>query len=302
MSVFIPIVASLLIAGSVFIVVMLISEYQRQAGMRRSLAFVLKIGSIKPADEELAATRVPSLIGVMVTWLGQRLVWPVNRQQLREHLAWDGKPTQQDVQDAVDRKVIYGVMGLCFGFLLAVLLGGWWWTLVLIGPTVGFFLPDLLIYNSALRRTDEILLNLPDALDLLDLCVSSGLSLQAALNRVSTHQRGPVADEFGRVLQEMRLGVSRAEAFEAMAKRTRQVDLRRFVSAVLQADKLGIPIASVLREQSKDMRVRRRERAREMAQKVPVKILGPLMLCLLPGLFIIILGPAVITAVNLFLR
>ena len=111
-----------------------------------------------------------------------------------------------------------------------------------------------------------------------------------------------MADEFGRVLQEMRLGMSRAEAFEAMAQRTRQVDLQRFVSAVLQADKLGIPIAAVLREQARDMRARRRDRAREQAQKVPVKILMPLMLCLLPGLFIIILGPAVITAINLFLR
>ena len=298
----IPIIAAVMAASAVLILALLVVEYQERASKRRSLAMVLHIGSIKPADEELVATKIPSVAGQVVTWLGARVILPVNRRRLREQLAWCGKPTQQDLQDAVDRKVIYGLVGLCLGLLAGALLGGLWWVLVVVGPVFGFFTPDLLTYNAALHRTEEILLNLPDALDLLDLCVSSGLSLQAALGRVAANQEGPVADEFGRVLQEMRLGMSRAEAFEAMAQRTRQVDLQRFVSAVLQADKLGIPIAAVLREQARDMRARRRDRAREQAQKVPVKILMPLMLCLLPGLFIIILGPAVITAINLFLR
>ena len=298
----IPIIAAIMAAAAVLILALLVVEYQERASKRRSLAMVLHIGSIKPADEELVATKIPSVAGQVVTWLGARVILPANRRRLREQLAWCGKPTQQDLQDAVDRKVIYGLVGLCLGLLAGALLGGLWWLLVVVGPVIGFFTPDLLTYNAALHRTEEILLNLPDALDLLDLCVSSGLSLQAALGRVAANQEGPVADEFGRVLQEMRLGMSRAEAFEAMAQRTRQVDLQRFVSAVLQADKLGIPIAAVLREQARDMRARRRDRAREQAQKVPVKILMPLMLCLLPGLFIIILGPAVITAINLFLR
>lgn len=298
----IPILAALMAAAAVLIMALLVVEYQERASKRRSLAMVLHIGSIKPADEELVATKIPSIAGQVVTWLGARVILPANRRRLREQLAWCGKPTQQDLQDAVDRKVIYGIVGLCLGLLAGALLGGLWWVLLVLGPVIGFFTPDLLTYNAALHRTEEILLNLPDALDLLDLCVSSGLSLQAALGRVASNQEGPVSDEFGRVLHEMRLGMSRAEAFEAMAQRTRQIDLQRFVSAVLQADKLGIPIAAVLREQARDMRARRRDRAREQAQKVPVKILMPLMLCLLPGLFIIILGPAVITAINLFLR
>lgn len=300
MSILLPILAALLVFAAVLIIGLLVIDRQQQAGMRRSLALVLRIGRVKPADEELVATEIRSVVGELVSWLGDRLVLPANRRHLREQLAWSGKPSQDDLRDAIDRKVIYGLIGLCLGFLLGLLLGGVWWIALVALPAVGFFLPDLLVYNSALHRTEEILLSLPDALDLLDMCVQSGLSLQAGLGRVAESQDTPVADEFARVLREMQLGVPRAEAFDAMAKRTHQPDLQRFVSAVLAADQLGIPIASVLREQAQDMRARRRARARELAQKVPVKILAPLMLCLLPGLFIVILGPAAINAMKVF--
>ncbi len=302
MSILLPILAALLVFAAVLIVAILIIERRERLGMRRSLALVLRIGNVKPADEELATTELPSLIGEVVGAIGDRLVRPSTRQRLRDQLAWSGKPRQEDLRDAVERKVIYGTVGLLLGLVLVMLLGGGWWLSVLLLPVVGFFLPDLLIYNAALHRTEEILLSLPDALDLLDMCVQSGLSLQAGLGRVAATQSTPVAEEFGRVLREMQLGVPRAEAFEAMAKRTHQPDLQRFVSAVLAADQLGIPIAAVLKEQADDMRARRRARAREQAQKVPVKILAPLMLCLLPGLFIVILGPAAINAANVFLR
>jgi tight adherence protein C len=163
---------------------------------------------------------------------------------------------------------------------------------------VGFYPPHVLPANEAGHRTREICLRLPDALDLLNLCVESGLGLQAAFAKVAESKNGPVAQEFGRVLQEMQLGVSRAAAFESMARRTKQQDLQRFVSAMLQVDRLGIPVASVLREQAREMRATRHARAREQAQKVPVKILGPLMICFLPGLFVIVLGPAVINTMS----
>ena len=126
--------------------------------------------------------------------------------------------------------------------------------------------------------------------------------MQAALARVAEHQSGPVVAEFDRVLQEMQLGLSRADAFEALARRTKQEDMHRFVAAILQVDKLGIPVAAVLNEQAVEMRKKRQSRAREQAQKVPVKLLGPLLLCFLPGLFIIILGPAIVTVADVFLR
>ncbi len=141
---------------------------------------------------------------------------------------------------------------------------------------------------------------LPDALDMLNLCVESGLSFQAAMSQVADNQTGPVAEEFGVALKEMQLGRSRAEALSALGGRTRAEDVRRFVSAMLQVDKIGVPVATVLREQAKEMRAKRYARARELAQKLPVKILMPLMLCLLPALFIIILGPAAYSIYQVF--
>jgi tight adherence protein C len=141
---------------------------------------------------------------------------------------------------------------------------------------------------------------LPDALDLLNLCVESGLSFSAAVTQVANNQAGPVAEEFAVVLKEMQLGRSRSQALEAMAGRTRQQDVQRFVWAMLQVDKLGVPVAAVLREQAKEMRAKRYARAREQAQKVPLKILMPLMLCFLPALFVIILAPAVYSLYKVF--
>ena len=163
-----------------------------------------------------------------------------------------------------------------------------------------FFVPDILIYNEGLKREEEMTKKLPDALDLLNLCVESGLSFQAALTQVATNQTGPVAEEFSVALQEMQLGRSRSQALEAMAGRTRQEDVQRFVWAMMQVDKLGVPVAAVLREQAREMRAKRYARAREQAQKVPLKILMPLMLCFLPALFVIILGPAAYSIYQVF--
>ena len=151
-----------------------------------------------------------------------------------------------------------------------------------------------------LKRDEEMAKRLPDALDMLNLCVESGLSFAAALGQVAANQTGAVAEEFAIALQEMQYGRSRAEALTAMAGRTKQEDVERFVSAMLQVDKLGVPVATVLREQAKEMRAKRYSRAREQAQKVPVKILMPLMLCFLPALFIIILGPAAFSIAEVF--
>lgn len=297
-----PAVAAALVFAAVMVAAMTMIQYQRTASTRRSLALVLRIGAIHPADERvfhLADAR--SFARSTFSALADRLVTGPNRRLLRNHLDWAGRPTVDDLRATIDRKALLGLVGLALCLLLAFSRGGAAW-LAPLAAIPAFFIPDLLVYNAGLKRTQEILLTLPDALDLLNLCVESGLSLQAGLSRVAATQSGPVAAEFGRVLREMQLGLSRAEAFEGLARRTRQEDLRRFVAAVLQVDRLGIPVASVLREQARDMRAKRHSRARELAQKVPVKILAPLMVCLLPALFIIILGPAVITALDVFVR
>jgi tight adherence protein C len=171
------------------------------------------------------------------------------------------------------------------------------------GAVIGFFLPDLLLYNSGQKRQAQIPRTLPDALDMLTICVEAGLAFDAALAQVARYLHGPLAAEFARVLQEMQIGKSRSEALRAMGERTTVPELRAFVSAMIQSAELGIPIAHVLREQAKEMRVRRRQRAEGQAQKVPVKITFPLILCLFPALLVVIIGPGIIEiSHSLFLK
>jgi len=163
-----------------------------------------------------------------------------------------------------------------------------------VGGAVGFFLPDVLLYNAGQKRQAKLQVALPDALDMLTVCVEAGLGFDAALAQVARNTSGPLAAEFARALQEMQIGKSRSQAFRALADRTTVPEVRTFVSALVQANDLGIPIAKVLREQAKEMRVRRRQRAEGKAQQVPVKITFPLILCIFPALLVIVLGPGVI--------
>ncbi|HXP20684.1 MAG TPA: type II secretion system F family protein [Streptosporangiaceae bacterium] len=164
-----------------------------------------------------------------------------------------------------------------------------------VGGAAGFYLPDLLLYNAGIKRQALILAGLPDALDMLTVCVEAGLGFDAALAQVARNSGGPLAAEFARALQEMQIGLSRSQALRGMVSRTTVPELRAFVSALVQASELGIPVARVLREQALEMRVRRRQRAEERAQKVPVKIMFPLITCLFPALLVIVIGPGVIS-------
>lgn len=169
-----------------------------------------------------------------------------------------------------------------------------------VGAAAGFFLPDILLYNAGTKRQHKIQQALPDALDMLTVCVEAGLGFDAALAQVARNTKGPLAAEFSRVLQEMQIGKSRSQALRASTERTTVPELRSFVSALIQAGELGITIADVLREQAKEMRLRRRQRAEEKAQKVPVKILFPLVFCLFPSMFVVIIGPGALNIVHLF--
>ena len=149
--------------------------------------------------------------------------------------------------------------------------------------------------TPGLKRQARIQALLPDALDMLTVCVEAGLGFDAALSQVARNTNGPLAAEFARALQEMQIGTSRSQALRAMVARTTVSELRSFVSALIQAGDLGISVAAVLREQAREMRLRRRQRAEEKAQKVPIKILFPLIFCLFPALFVVVIGPGVIT-------
>lgn len=164
-----------------------------------------------------------------------------------------------------------------------------------IGGVGGFFVPDLLLYNKGIKRQARLVIALPDAIDMLTVCVEAGLGFDGALAQVARNTRGPLAEEFARALQEMQIGLSRAQALRGMAARTTVPELRSFVSSLIQAGELGIPVARVLREQASEMRVRRRQRAEEKAQKVPVMIMFPLISCLFPALIVVIIGPGAIS-------
>jgi tight adherence protein C len=299
-SVLLPVVAAMMSAAAVLVLGFSIAGHRSTAGVRRSLALVQDSGLPRLMDKE--SLDAPSSWGrEALAALSRILVLPVNRRWIRRQLTRAGRVRPEDAQRVLDQKVVLAFTGLLLGALAVQAFGAAGWLMLLGALAVGYLLPDLLVYNAGLRRTEEIRLGLPDALDLLDLCVESGLSLQSAMGRVAQAQEGPVAEDFARVLQEMRLGVARSAALQSLVDRATESDLKQLVSAIMQAESLGIPIAAVLREQAREMRAKRTARAREAAQKVPVKILAPLMLCFLPGLFIIILGPAAIAVFEWFM-
>ncbi len=160
--------------------------------------------------------------------------------------------------------------------------------------------PNLYLYQVAYDRAAQMQRALPDAIDLMTISVESGLGFDAAVQQVATNTDGPLADEFARVLREMQIGAGRSDALRAMGERSKIPELHTFVSAMVQADSFGIPIAQVLRVQSGEIRVKRRQRAEEKAQQVPVKITIPLIFCILPCLFIAVMGPAAISIMDSF--
>ena len=192
------------------------------------------------------------------------------------------------------------VLGFAAGLLFGLMLGGFNKIMLslIIATALGFFGPDLSIYNLGAKRQADMRKSLPDVLDTLTICVEAGQGFDAALAQVSRNGRGPMVGEAARVLQEMRIGKSRVAAMRALGARTTIEELRGFASAVIQASELGVPIGNVLREQAKEMRIRRRQRAEETAQKVPIKILFPTLFFLFPPLFIVIIGPAALTMIH----
>ncbi len=164
----------------------------------------------------------------------------------------------------------------------------------------GFFLPDAVLRFKARARRERIQAELPDALDLLAVSVEAGLSFDAAIAKLTEHMDGPLADEFGLALSEMRIGESRAEALRKMAERVVAPEMASFTRAVIQADQLGISLGRILRLQAAEARNRRQAAAEERAMKAPIKMLFPTVLFIFPAMFIVILGPAFLNLSRLF--
>jgi tight adherence protein C len=212
-----------------------------------------------------------------------------------------GRPAAWPVPRLVAAKLVLAVVAAGLGLLL--MSGGPSPLTVLLAvatTVVAYFLPELLLYSRGQERQQAISLELADTLDQMTIAVEAGLGFESAMARAGANGTGPLAEELVRTLQDIAVGQPRREAYLALADRTGVVDLARFIRAVVQADAYGVSIADVLRTQAQEMRLKRRQRAEEKAMQIPVKVIFPLILCILPTLFIVLLGPAVMDIVAAF--
>jgi tight adherence protein C len=278
-------------------------ESGRSQGVAKSLAAVeaMNLSPHRLREHELQrpfGDRVLDPLLRQFVRVGARLT-PADRiRKIRRRLDLAGNPPGWDAERMIGLKGLGLVSGLILGAILPPVFGTGplpTTAFIAIGGGLGWFGPTMWIYQKGYDRSELIRRSLPDAMDLLTISVEAGLAFDAALAQVARKTEGPLAREFSRVLQEMQIGTGRSNALRGLADRTDVCELRSFVGSIVQADSLGIPIASVLRVQAKEMRVKRSQLAEERAQKVPVKILFPLIFCIMPCLFIVILGPAVIT-------
>ena len=304
--------ALLLIMGValVFLSIFMVSTALGDAearGLNRSLAVLQAMSS---APKELSkdldkpfSERVLAPLRAGALRIGRRFTGADTGERVRHKLDLAGNPPGWTVDRVVAGKVIGLVAGIVGGVLFTVLIGPPATIRILIiagGGIAGFFAPSMYLYQKAHDRSHQMGRDLPDAIDLLTISVESGLGFDAAIQQVARNTEGPLADEFSRMLREMQIGSGRSASLRALSERTDVAEIRTFVSAMVQADAFGIPIAQVLRVQSAEIRVKRRQHAEKKAQQVPVKITIPLIFCILPTLFISVMGPAVVGIMGRF--
>lgn len=235
--------------------------------------------------------------------LGKKLTPADHAERIRHRLEVAGNPPGWTIDRVTSLKFVGFAAALGISLIGSISFGLGFLPMLatcVLSAVVGYLAPNMYLYQKGYDRTNEMQKALADALDLLTISVESGLGFDAALSHVAKNTQGPLSEEFARVLQEMQIGLGRSKALRALGERTNLADLRGFVSSMVQADAFGIPIAQVLRVQSREIRTKRRQRAEELAQKVPVKILVPLIFCILPCLFLAVLGPAVIGIMESF--
>ena len=218
-------------------------------------------------------------------------------ERTEKRLAMAGNPGDMKVSDWLGIKAIgagvgFGVLFILFGVLGGQIVQGL--LLALVGAGIGYIGPEFWLGRRVKARQKAILIGIPDALDLLTISVRAGLGFDAALGKVVEKLNGPLTDEFRRALAEVRVGKARRDALRDIVPRTEVVPLTNFIGAIIQAEQLGVSISKVLQVQSEQLRIERRQRAEEQAAKAPIKMLFPLVGCIFPSLFIVILGPAII--------
>jgi tight adherence protein C len=225
-------------------------------------------------------------------------------ERTEKNLALAGNPGDLRVNDWLGIKAIGAIVGGVIFFLLFAVVGVMKLPfliailMTIVGVLVGYTVPEFWLGRRVRKRQKLILLMIPDALDLLTISVRAGLGFDAALGRVVDKLQGPLTDEFRRALAEVRVGKARRDALRDIVPRTEVAPLTNFIGAIIQAEQLGVSISKVLQVQSEQLRIERRQRAEEQAAKAPIKMLFPLVGCIFPSLFIVILGPAIILIVQ----
>jgi tight adherence protein C len=225
-----------------------------------------------------------------------RLTPQRNMQELQHRLELAGRPYGWTVVNFVGLRVVAALLLGALGFVLTLLADLSFLQRLLLAFALGglgYYLPIIWLGRRTRQRQSALLRALPDGLDMLNICVGAGLGFDAALSRVSEQWKTPLADEFNRVVAEIRLGKTRRQALLDLARRTEVMELENFVATIVQADQLGVSIAKVLRTQAEQMRILRRQRAEEQARQASIKLLFPLVFMIFPSLLAVLLGPAI---------
>lgn len=237
---------------------------------------------------------VPMMRG-MLLWIG-RYGPKQSAERMRLNLQQAGNPGNlQPMQFAGIRMVLAVVLLIIFGFVTTSQQMEWTQAAMYtaLGATLGYLLPSMWLGQEIKKRKKNIVKSLPDAIDLLCISVEAGLSFDQALTRVADKWENELCKEFKRMLTDVRLGRVRREALRDLSARCGVDDVQTFVAAVIQAEQLGVSMSRILRIQSDQMRLRRRQRAEEEAHKAPIKMLFPMVFLIFPSLFVVILGPAI---------
>ena len=296
-----PIIIAVCVGGGILLLVVGLTSGSPVDPVQARLT---QLGSVQARNlEEMELQRPFSertlrpLVG-RLSRMGGRLGSASSTDVAEKHLAMAGNPGDLRVTDWMGVKILVGIatgaiMFLLFGLLVAGLVAGVF--LGMLGFGIGFLLPEFWLGGKIKARQKIILKMIPDTLDLLTISVRAGLGFDAALAKVVEKLPGPLTDEFRRALAEVRVGKARRDALRDMLPRTNVAPLSAFIGAIIQAEQLGVSISKVLQVQSDQLRIERRQRAEEMAAKAPIKMLFPLVGCIFPSLFIVILGPALIS-------
>ena len=243
----------------------------------------------QPFYDRILRPFVRGLARFIVRWTPQKQI-----EEMRHQLMVAGNPGGLDVRDFIGIRGLSAALlgGLCL-FLFARNSNPMQLAIFSLGgAALGFILPNLWLKSRVSARKKQIVRALPDALDLLTICVEAGLGFDGALNKVVEKWDNALTNEFSRVISEIRVGVARRDALRDMVARTEVPDVAAFIGAVIQADQLGVSLARVLRIQSEQMRIKRRQRAEELAHQAPIKMLFPMIFLIFPAMYVVIIGPA----------